>query len=232
MTTSLFFRLRRICHSTEDYIDKAIDMKESAKKQKTFAVTCSTRHSVHSSAIRSFFKKHWHILKSDPELSSNFGDPPLFVTKRGGNIRFHLVCANSEYKIRSNQEIQTRLHPLPKGNYHCGSCTQCNNTIKMHHFSQPHTGKTLPINSVIICASTNVIHMIRCPCGLSYVEKTIRKLKQRISEHKSTIHRNDQLYPIAVHFSDAHRDIASLWFRGNRSPYHSGAVTVIGSKGT
>lgn len=56
--------------------------------------------------------------------------------------------------------------------------------------------------------------MIHCPCGLAYIGKTNRKLKQRISEHKSTIRRNDQDYPVAVHFNDAHHDISTLWSIG------------------
>ncbi|KAM4621351.1 LOW QUALITY PROTEIN: NLR family CARD domain-containing protein 3-like [Polymixia lowei] len=44
--------------------------------------------------------------------------------------------------------------------------------------------------------------------------KTTRKLKQRISEHKSSIRRNDREYPVAVHFNDKKHDISSLRFFG------------------
>ncbi len=54
----------------------------------------------------------------------------------------------------------------------------------------------------------------QCPCGLAYIGKTTRKLKQRISEHKSSIRRNDPNYPIAIHFNNAHHDISSLRFCG------------------
>ena len=96
----------------------------------------------------------------------------------------------------------------------CAQLPQCNNTQKTSHFSHPHTGKLFPINSIITCASTHVIYLIRCPCGLAYVGKTTRKLKQRMSEHKSSIRRNDRDYPVAVHFNDAHHDISSLRFCG------------------
>lgn len=52
--------------------------------------------------------------------------------------------------------------------------------------------------------------MIHCFCGLAYVGKTTRKLKQRMSYHKSSKYRNDS----AVHFSDTHQAISSLRFCG------------------
>ena len=84
----------------------------------------------------------------------------------------------------------------------------------MTHFRHPHTGKKFPIKSVITCDSTHVVYMIQCPCGLAYVGKTTRKLKQRISEHKSSIRRNDREYPVAIHFNDAKHDISSFRFTG------------------
>lgn len=239
---SQFFRLRRICHSTDDFKEKAADMKDrflnrgysascidhayelalgktrlellkkSVTRKKNFSVTCITQHSVHSSTIRSAFKRHWHILQSDSELSSVFKDPPLFVNKRGKNIKDFLVRATFDSSLVKDR--QPRFRPLPNGNYRCGNCAQCNNTWKTDHFSHPHTGKKFSIKSVITCASTHVVYMLRCPCGLAYVGKTTRKLKQRISEHKSTIRRNDRDYPVAVHFNDKHHDIASLRFCG------------------
>ena len=84
----------------------------------------------------------------------------------------------------------------------------------MKFFCHPLTGKKIPMKSVITCASTHIIYMLRCPCGLAYIGKTTRKLKTRISEHKSSIRRNDREYPVAVHFNDMKHDIASLLFVG------------------
>ncbi len=117
----------------------------------------------------------------------------------------------------NQQPIQPRqylIHPLPSSNFRCGHCAQCSNTYKTYHFSHPHTNKKFPINSVITCDSMHVVYMLSCPCGLVYVGKTTRKLKQRISEHKSSICCNDREYPVAVHFNDARHDISSLRFCG------------------
>jgi len=67
---------------------------------------------------------------------------------------------------------------------------------------------------VITCVSTHVVYLIRCPCGLGYVGKTSRQLKQRISEHKSLIRRKDTNYPVATNFLTFNHDVSSLWFCG------------------
>lgn len=240
---SQFFRLRRICETTEDYIDKANDMKDrflqrgypihwvekayntalnksraallkkSKKTEKKFSVTCVTSFSPLSHTIRPIFKKYWPILKSDPELAHLMTDMPLFVYKREKNLRDLLVHADFT-RYRPRRTSQRLLSPLPTGNYRCGGCAQCNNTFKTRTFRHPHNNKSFPIKSVITCASTHVVYTLTCPCGLVYVGKTTRQLKQRVSEHKSTIRRNDRNYPVAVHFNDCKHDISQLRYCG------------------
>ena len=110
---SQFYRLKRVCSSNDDFIEKADEMKvrfaqrgyssdcldraytlalnkprsellsKSKKKEKKHSVTFVTTHSPHSHKIKTIFKKYWHILTSDPELTSLFKDPPLFSFRRG-----------------------------------------------------------------------------------------------------------------------------------------------------
>ena len=110
---SQFYRLRRVCSSTDDYVNKASEMKSKfiqrgydiecvekaftlalhkhrsdllqkrKKKDKKFSVTCVTTYSANSHKIQSIFKKNWHILKSDPELATLFEHPPPFSFKNG-----------------------------------------------------------------------------------------------------------------------------------------------------
>ncbi len=152
LSISQFLHLRRICHSTEDFKKKTVDMtrrfsqrgypaswidhacelalkktrsdllKKTIKKKKKFSVTCINQHSTHSNAIWSMFRKHWHILKSDSELG-------------GKNMRDHLVRAIFNQEEKSSQETQTCLLPLSKGNSRCRSCVQHNSTMKTNHFS-------------------------------------------------------------------------------------------------
>ena len=63
--------------------------------------------------------------------------------------------------------------------------------MKCEYFCHPHTGKWIQIYEIIMHSTTHVIYMIKCTCGLCYVGKTYPSLKQRISEHKSSIRIND-----------------------------------------
>ncbi len=118
------------------------------------------------------------------------------------------------FQMDTPDSTQRLLSPIPNGNYQCGNCTQCNNTSKTSFFCHSRTGKTYRINSVITCVSTHVVYLIRCPCGLGYVGKTSRQLKQRISEHKISIRRKDVNYPVAAHFLALNHDVSTLCFCG------------------
>ena len=48
--------------------------------------------------------------------------------------------------------------------------------------------------------------------------KTTRKLKMRISEHKSSIRRNDRDYPVAAHFNDHKQEFVHSGSGITRSP--------------
>lgn len=239
---SQFYRLRRICHSDSDFVEKSKIMKNNflsrgypldwveeafdtafkktrsellrkkTKKSKKYSFSCITTHSPKSFMIKSIFKKHWHLLSSDPELSDIFKHPPLIVYKRARNLKDSLVHAR--FQSTSPRTSQSLLSPIQKGNYRCGNCAQCNNTFKTSFFCHPRTGRKYSIKSVITCVSTHVVYLIRCPCGIGYVGKTSRQLKQRISEHKSSIRRKDMNYPVAAHFVTLNHDVTSLRFCG------------------
>ncbi len=52
------------------------------------------------------------------------------------------------------------------------------------------------MRGTITCASTHVIYLIHCPCGLAYIGKISRQLRTRISEHRSNIRMGDMRIPI------------------------------------
>lgn len=119
--------------------------------------------------------------------------------------------------VRANLPSLTRTHfltEIPQGNYRCGRCTQCNFTQKTKTFNHPRTGKTYAIKGTITCNTSNVVYMLKCPCGLAYIGKTTRPLKNRISEHRSNIRNNDPKSPVAVHFSQAHHNVSTLRYLG------------------
>lgn len=50
-----------------------------------------------------------------------------------------------------------------------------------------------------------MIYKLECPCGRFYVGRTKRKLKNRLAEHKQAIRTSNLLYPMAMHYKDAHQ---------------------------
>lgn len=133
-------------------------------------------------------------------LSGVFKNSPKLVFKRQNNLRDWLV--KSEYPVRMKG-----IPSLPPG-------AQCAFTHKCNSFSHPRTGRDIPIRGTITCASTHVIYLIRCPCGLAYVGKTSRQLRIRICEHRSNIRTGDMRSPIASHFRQMGHNVSVLKYIG------------------
>ncbi len=148
-------------------------------------------------------------MSSDPKLSTTFKDTPRVVYKRPPNIRQMVVKSDL-----LPQRQDTFLTRVPGGNYRCANCAQCNFTTKSHTFTHPLTGKQFDIKSIITCTTTNVIYLLKCPCGLGYVGKTNRALKTRIAEHRCSIRNQDPKSPVAMHFLQAKHSVASLTYQG------------------
>ena len=177
----------------------------SAKESR---IVCATTFSPISHDIKSSVQKHWHILSSDPSIGHSFKCPPIFANRRSDNLRNVLVRADC-YTPPTNF-----LSTLPGGNFTCASCAQCNAMIKGDTFCHPHTGKTFFIKDRISCRTKHIVYLLKCPCGLSYVGKTTRELRTRISEHKSSIRNKDMKSPVARHFNSAGHDVCTLKFQG------------------
>ncbi len=59
-------------------------------------------------------------------------------------------------------------------------------------FHHPVTGKKIQIRGKITCTTTNVIYLLKCPCGKTYVGRTRQALKTHIAKHRSMIRNGDQ----------------------------------------
>ncbi|CAB1316956.1 unnamed protein product, partial [Coregonus sp. 'balchen'] len=133
-------------------------------KEKTERVpSCFTQYSPLGKAFKDIIRKHWYIIDTDPQLKPIFKYPPRVV-----------------FKKTPNQKRETFLDKVPEGNYKSGQCVQCSFTYKCNSFTHPHTGQRFKIKGLITCMSTNVVYMLKCPCGLFYIEKARRSLKTRI----------------------------------------------------
>jgi hypothetical protein len=86
--------------------------------------------------------------------------------------------------------------------------------INVDPSNTPQTGKQIPIKGVITCSTKGAIYLITCPCGKNCVDKTKRKLKVRISEHRSTISCKNSTYPVAANLLEENHSILSLRYIG------------------
>ncbi len=77
-----------------------------------------------------------------------------------------------------------------------------------------HNKRVLLKNRKISCKTANVIHLLRCSCGLCYVGKTSRPLKIHISEHRCAIRHRDPKSPVAQHFANSRHSVSTLQYIG------------------
>lgn len=160
--------------------------------------------------IKNTTLKHWHLIADDPSLNGKFREPPLFVYRRGPNLRNRVVRVTIH--TVSNQ---TPLASLKNGNYPCGNCAQCNSTQKAFEFKHSRSGKSHPARGVVTCNTKNVIHILKCPCDkVLNCGKTTCCLKQRMSEHKVPSDVQIPNYPVACHFTACTHPASSLRFQG------------------
>ncbi len=167
--------------------------------------------------------KHWHIVESDPRLKKCFDKPPRLVYKKTPNRRN--ILFRSDLKPAPHF-----LNKIPHGNYRCGNCQQCNITYKTLTFTHPHTAKSFKIRGTISCKTANVIYLLRCPCGLCYVGKTSRPLKNRISEHRCAIRHRDPKSPVAQHFANSRHSVSTLQHIGIevvKCPRRGGDINIL-----
>ncbi len=189
-------------------IDRKSSFKSSGRSSKSPGLVCATTFSNITVDLKNCVRKHWYILKSDPQVGHVFQETPVFAQKRAPNLSDKLVRADCCVRP------QHFLSSLPKGNFSCHNCVQCDAIIRGEYFSHPHSGRKFPVKSRISCRTKFVVYLLQCPCGLCYVGKTKRELRIRISEHKSGIRNFDEKSSVARHFNSAGHDVCSLRFQG------------------
>ena len=106
------------------------------------------------------------------------------------------------------------LSYIPSGNFPCLDCVHCSGLIKGKSFPHPRTGKEVKVRGRIMCNTTFVVYLLKCPCNLFYVGKTKRALKTRIGQHKCSIRRQDSKSSVARHFNAHNHSDESLRYMG------------------
>lgn len=75
---------------------------------------------------KTFFLKHWNVLKSNPSLNFISSVPPLIAFKR--NLRDRLV--HSDTRKPPNTVYWLPHHPI--GFFHCTQCSNSSDTSTLH----------------------------------------------------------------------------------------------------
>lgn len=222
-----FLRIRRNCTQATDYKNQSADLskkleergypraiinktKKRARNQNREAlletvpkdksdqpITCVTTFNTASNEVAKLIRRNWKILNSGQRQ----WETPRFAYKRCNNLKDQLVSTRP--RPLTNREPNTILNAwgLPKisGHYPCNDCSVCHLTS--------HT-KTLILEpdkvwtqrSHTNCNSRNVIYLLTCRCGLRYIGMTARKIRTRVTEHRSTIRCKKNISKLTSHF--------------------------------
>ncbi|CAM4671500.1 unnamed protein product [Leuciscus chuanchicus] len=98
---SQFYRLRRICHSVEEFKENAIDMKQRFLARGYPIKSIEEAYNIALSTPRP------HLLKK----SDKFKDPPLFVSRRGPNLHNRELLTKQASTRNLRSQNGNRLRP-------------------------------------------------------------------------------------------------------------------------
>ena len=137
-------------------------------------------------------------------------------------IRFHRICTHSSdfHKacstlfsvLRKRQYSNSFLRKIKRdtlfGLNRTGSSSMCNETrcktcqhIQNSNVIYDKNNLPIKLTQKLDCNSTNLVYLIQCGnCGTRYVGETSRKLKERITQHRSDVNNQSQT-PVANHFN-------------------------------
>ncbi|XP_069613227.1 uncharacterized protein [Ranitomeya imitator] len=170
-------------------------------------------HSYHPFAyiLRRSIRQNWHLLSKAYPNVVEFQNPFLPCFKRPPNLKDSLVRADLGPGIPS--PCQRFLQSPRTGTFPCLNCSQCHNVLKGSSFHHPRSGKSYRIPGYFTCASSWVIYLIKCSCGLLYVGETTQPIRDRVSKHKSTVRCKNLLLPIPLHFNNHGHNVSQLQFQ-------------------
>ncbi|OCT63932.1 hypothetical protein XELAEV_18045028mg, partial [Xenopus laevis] len=105
--------------------------------------------------------------------------------QKGGQTLRDKLCPAEPRKSNKSQSLFQG--PPKKGTFPCLSCICCSSIIKGENVHHPISGKGLKLHTYATCESSNVVYLLKCPCGLVYIGQTFCPVKERIKEHRSNI---------------------------------------------
>ena len=114
----------------------------------------------------------------------------------------------------SNLLIRSKLPTIKQGLYlkcddlRCKTCTlHSKNTSQIHSSANKNVVK---LDQNLHCGTQNIVYIITCrKCKAQYIGETNRKLKERLTDHRSAINLNKNT-PIGIHFNSPNHNILDL----------------------
>jgi len=161
------------------------------------------------------------ILKNE-KLKECFGDTfPKIIYKKGPTISDKLINASYRSNADTVAILDTTVEILVELNAEqnltatvskCNrkTCKCCLSITTGNSFKSTITNKEYTIAFNMSCNSTDVIYLITCAkCNKQYIGETKRKLKERITNHRSTI-KLKKPTAVSIHFNDILHNINHL----------------------
>ncbi|OCT98475.1 hypothetical protein XELAEV_18010709mg [Xenopus laevis] len=141
-------------------------------------------------------------------LSDLFSNFPRYSYKKGKSIRD--TCSS----VGSDRLSTPFKGKAIVGTFPCMECNCCSSIIKGPNINHPTSGQEIKLNAFATCKTTYVIYVLKCPCGMLYVGKSIRPVNVRIKEHKGNI-RNFKVdsysdTSVSRHFHRAKHNVCQL----------------------
>lgn len=94
------------------------------------------------------------------------------------------------------------------GFFPCRRCSVCRiNALKdrrVEYFQSNSNQKKFKIKPFISCTTRHVVNLLRCPCGLEYIGRTIRMLHVRLKEHVTNIINGFPKHSVSRHYDQCH----------------------------
>ena len=109
----------------------------------------------------------------------------MVAYRRAKNLKDKLIRAKVPPPITREKRKIIGMKPCNKN-----SCETCPFVRTGKKFKNPHNNSTYNINSSLDCTSRNVVYCLFCNkpgCGKIYVGETERELRERFSEHKTSV---------------------------------------------
>ena len=159
-------------------------MLKLSDKKKSDRIPFITTYNRTLPPISHILRKHWDILKIDPELQNLYGEPPLMAYRRNKNLK-DLIGGN----VIAN-DLAFKKNTKPK----LGKCSPCNTKagnlcckqlLETTQFHSNQRNKSYQIFHDVNCKSELVIYLMECTkCRLQYIGKSETKLNIRINNHR------------------------------------------------